>query len=209
MRNIELSRFVQDLIDALVRFHREKPADVLKKVGAPAEVQRIYAEIYYQRGLEDPASFLGEGASAELVEAYVATLEQRPLKKQLAELQRGIEAATERGDHEAALKMMESQQTVVSALQRLDAEELPALEAASPPLRLVAPPSLARTDQDPDTGQAISSDGQDAEGKSQDALVPYGRPQQAGPPRRDPLAEEREVLQPDDIALDEDDDFAW
>ena len=68
MRNEGLKRFVAELTDALVRFHTEEPREVLKRVAAPPEVQKVFAEVYFGGGLDNPSAVLTEGVAAEIMD---------------------------------------------------------------------------------------------------------------------------------------------
>ncbi len=185
MRNPELRHFLSHLTDALVRFHNLAPREVLLKVQVPpgSPVIQVLQEVYFQRGMDMNTTFLSEGAAAEMIEAYVATLEKRGLMTKLKELQRGIEAATERGDLQAAETLMKSQQVVVAGLKRAEeAEESPALPPSRARLRLVEPSELQEGDE---------------------AATPMPS-LELGPGRR--AAEDED---PDDLELAEEEDFAW
>lgn len=154
-KNRELRSFVTSLTDALVRFHDGAPRDILKRVPVSPAIARIYADVFTRRGVDDPDQFLPEGQAARIIEDYVATLERRPLEKRLGEIQRAIQAASDRGDLENARHLIEAQRAVILALSTPEARPLPpaapprALDAAPPPPQArEAGPSAPPTEPD-------------------------------------------------------------
>lgn len=177
LRNPELRGFVGRLTEALVRFHDLAPKDALQRVKMPRNsvLFELVRKVMEAGAFEEPDRLLSEHAAAAIIEDFVRRFDQRPLKEQLAEVQRAMAASEERGDHEAWRQLEVQQRALIASLRELE-EGLP----AAPAVAALPPPPA------PETPASLT-------------LIRGGRGESSeAPPAEDLPAPERSEADPDD-----------
>ncbi len=131
LRNDELKRFIERLLELLVRFHDEDPRTVLTRVPMRGDghIRGVVHKVAQAAGLNEmkpgaalfarPDAYLSEAAASRIIEDAMLRLDRRVLELRLGELQELLAGADERGDHDERRRVLAEQALLVDALQAL------------------------------------------------------------------------------------------
>ncbi len=133
--NAELKRFVERVVDALVRFHDVPPREALTRV--PVQPRGQLVALADRVRLDGPDRTIGLSTAVSMVEAISRDLlERNAVEARLGALQPRLSAADERGDHDERKRLLAEQRALVAALQVFDAGPA-AAPLATPVLRVI------------------------------------------------------------------------
>jgi DNA primase len=189
LRNPELKRFIERLIELLVRFHDEDPRAVLARVAVrpDGQIRGVLLKVTQAGGFARPDTYLPEAAAARIVEDAILTLDRKVLEVRLGELQGLLAAADERSDHGERKRILQEQAALVDALKALQAPPTGAGPRAGAPLALKAPrppgplATAPSTPPEPGAARAAAPDEPDGAKAADGAGAPAG-PDGAGGP---------------------------
>lgn len=153
----ELKRFVESLVDALVRFHDVAPRDALPRVPVSPRGQLI--ALADRVRLDGPDRTLGLQTAMSMLEGISSDLlERSSLEARLGALQPALARADEASDNVERKRILLEQKALVASLQALDGttpktkplaiavgrvvEQLPAHDAPAEPPSFFSKPHL-------------------------------------------------------------------
>jgi DNA primase len=142
LRNPELKRLLQALIDALVRFHDLPPQDLLPKVAVPNTVTLVSIIKQMHQGTAGQLDrFMTVHAANAAIDDFLRSYDARPLEERLRQVSRAIVEVNEGQDLDQFRRLQNEKRALMTAMRMQQRPgELPA-PAATPLLPAAAPPT--------------------------------------------------------------------
>ena len=162
LRNPELTLFISQLSEALVRHHALPPLEAVKKVSIPRH-SKIFEEVHEMvrgEGFTDPERYFPFAVAARAVDDYLLFHDQRDVKERILEVHRALINLDEQPeeDREERHRLQQLHKALTEERQHargsLDAEVEQAMEEAAPaalptPEKLQGPIDLPPSEEDP------------------------------------------------------------